>query len=322
MFRSLSSYARFAWLSLGYTVLVIIWGGFVRATGSGAGCGDHWPLCNGEVVPRSPSAETFIEYSHRLTSGVALILVVILYIWARRRFEKGSLTRKAAGASLFFMVTEALIGAGLVLFQYVAYDVSIARAYWMTAHLVNTFILLAAMTMTAYWASGGAAIRIRGQGARATSLFAALIGTLILGASGAITALGDTLVIGGGISPAENAVVETLVGLRVYHPIIACFILIAVAWAAWVAQERPTNLTARRLGNAVLGLFLFQMVVGVVNVLLMAPVWIQMLHLLITDAIWIGLVLFATTSLSTRPDPVAEATPNTAQPTRAEVVGV
>ena len=298
-------FARFAWGALAYTILVILWGGFVRASGSGAGCGDHWPLCNGEVVPQAPALSTLIELTHRVTSGIALPLVVVLLVWAWRRFERGAFVRRAAAWSVVFMVTEALIGAGLVLFEYVAYNPSIARAYWMAAHLANTFLLLAAMGLTAWTASTGLRPRWRG-GRLGAALAAALGGTLVLGTSGAVTALGDTLTLGGGLDPASDPVVATLVGLRIYHPLLACVVLLLVAGAALVVRSaagrgevRPT---AARLGAAVVALFLAQMGVGVVNVLLQAPIWLQLVHLLVTDAIWLGLVVFAAEALA-MPDP-------------------
>jgi heme a synthase len=294
-------FAAFAWGALGYTVLVILWGAFVRATGSGAGCGSHWPLCNGEVIPRSPSVETLIEFSHRITSGFALLAVVALFFWARRSFVKGSSIRTGAAWSLFFMVTEALIGAGLVLLEHVAYNVSVARAYWMGAHLVNTFFLVGAMTLTAYWAGGGHPFRLRGHGLPGAATFAAITATLILGASGAIAALGDTLVIGGGISPAEDAIVEMLVRLRIYHPLLAVATMLLLGIAVFaVRTRRDSPQLARTLGATVFGLFAVQMVIGVVNVWLMAPVWIQILHLFVTNLIWIGLIVFAASALSTR----------------------
>lgn len=291
-------FATFAWGTLGYTVLVILWGAFVRATGSGAGCGSHWPLCNGEIIPRSPSVETLIEYSHRITSGLALILVVIAFLWAFRVFKKGSPVRKAAAWSLFFMITEALIGAGLVLFEYVAFNVSIARAYWMSAHLVNTFLLIGAMTLMAYFASGGPSFRLRGHGIPGFWIMASVVSTLILGASGAIAALGDTLTIAGDISPTEDVIVGMLVGLRIYHPLLAVLVMLIVGVTVFVVRTIPgMPALSRQLGAAVFGLFAFQMIVGLVNVWLMAPVWIQIVHLLITEAIWIGLVIFAASTL-------------------------
>jgi len=137
------TFKRFAWGVLGYNIFVILWGALVRATGSGAGCGKHWPLCNGEVIPRAQSLETLIEFSHRLTSGLALILVLILFFWARRKFEKGQFERKWSGISLVLILIEALIGAGLVLLELVADNSSVARAFALGLHLANTFFLLA-----------------------------------------------------------------------------------------------------------------------------------------------------------------------------------
>ena len=114
---SLDGFRRFAWGVLAYNILVILWGAYVRASGSGAGCGDHWPLCNGQVVPRAPRIETMIEYSHRLTSGLSVIVVVGLCAWAFLLFPRGNRVRKLAGASVVFLFVEAMLGAGLVLFN-------------------------------------------------------------------------------------------------------------------------------------------------------------------------------------------------------------
>ena len=141
-----SGLSRLAGISLGFTVFVILWGALVRATGSGAGCGSHWPLCNGEVVPQAPAVATIIEFGHRLTSGLALILAVALWRVARRSLPAEAPARRAALASLIFMITEALIGAGLVLLEYVADDQRLARGFWVAGHLVNTFLLVAALT--------------------------------------------------------------------------------------------------------------------------------------------------------------------------------
>ena len=212
-------YATFAWGVLAFNILVILWGAFVRATGSGAGCGSHWPLCNGELVPRPEQAEVIIEFSHRITSGVALHRRGRdADMGASRAYPRGHRVRHGAIASMIFMIIEALIGAGLVLLELVAYNVSIARAYWMAGHLINTFFLLAALTLTAWWASGGAKLRLRGQGALPWVFGLALLAMLILGASGGITALGDTLVLNAGITPEESPVVAQLVSLRILSP--------------------------------------------------------------------------------------------------------
>lgn len=299
-------FARYAWVVLGYNLLVILWGAFVRATGSGAGCGSHWPLCNGEIVPRAARLETLIEFSHRLTSGVALLLVLGLLIGAFRLYPKGHLLRRASVVSTFFLFTEALLGAGLVLFEYVAADTSVARAYWMAGHLINTFLLLASLTLTAWWASGGSPLRWRGQGPVGWVLGLALVGMLLLGANGGITALGDTLVLQAGVTPAESPLVAQLVALRLYHPALAFVVGALLLLAAWVVRNQRPSAGVIRYSNWLGGLYVGQFVLGGLNVALKAPVWIQLLHLLLADSIWIVLILLAAVALA-QPDPVRKS---------------
>lgn len=307
-------FARYAWGVVLLNIVVIVWGAFVRATGSGAGCGDNWPLCQGEVIPRPESIETVIEFSHRVTSGLALIAVVVLLIWALRAFPKGSVVRKGAVASMIFMILEALIGAALVLLEYVAFNVSVGRAIWMGGHLINTFLLMAALTLTAWWGQGGQPLRLRNQGAVGWTLLGAVVGMLVLGVSGAITALGDTLVLTGGISPAENALVATLVELRIFHPLIAFVVGALVGLAAWVAMKQRPGQTTQRLGRTIIALYVVQLLVGSLNVALKAPVWLQLVHLAITTTIWILLVMLAAKALaagepvSSRSAPASSAT--------------
>lgn len=291
----LPGYARFAWATLFFTLFVILWGAFVRATGSGAGCGSHWPLCNGEVVPHSPAWATVIEFGHRLTSGLSLLLVVGLWWGARSRFDRAAPVRRAAAWSLFFMVTEALIGAGLVLFEYVADDARIARGFWVAGHLLNTFFLVAAMTACAGWASGLNRPQLAGRGGLVAALAAASAGLLVLGVSGAVTALGDTLFPATTFAEAKAATfsdtAHLFVRLRIWHPTLALAVggLIGVAAAAaWT--NRPTA-DVRQAATWVVGLYAAELLVGLANVWWLAPVWIQIVHLLLADLVWIGLVL-------------------------------
>src|SRR5690606_33978415 len=186
-------FAIYAWGVLAYNLLVVAWGAYVRATGSGAGCGSHWPLCNGEVVPRAPQIETISEFTHRLGSGLALLLVVGMVVWAVRAYPTGHRVRGGAYASLALIIVEALLGAGLVLFELVADNDSVARAFAMVAHLVNTFILVGALAITAWWASGGRALRLSRHRTATVLAAVGLAALLLTGASGAIAALGDTL---------------------------------------------------------------------------------------------------------------------------------
>ena len=287
--------SRVAWGVLGYTVLVVLWGAFVRASGAGAGCGDHWPLCNGEIVPTAPALNTVIEFGHRVTSALAGVAALVLAAVVWRGTESGHPSRKAAVASVVFMILEGAIGAGLVLLEYVAYNPSIARAIWMAAHLTNTFLLMGALTLTAWWSHGHQAPRLR-LGERTGWIAATLFATLVLGAGGAVTALGDTLVIGGGIDPASDPIVATLLGARVFHPTMAFLTLAILAAAVWRTQDASAR--SARLGWALIGGFVAQIALGGLNVVLMAPIWIQIVHLFITDALWIGMVIWASETLA------------------------
>ncbi len=155
---------HYAWGVLVWNVLVALWGAYVRATGSGAGCGSHWPTCNGEIIPRSPQLETLIEFAHRVTSGLAFLSVLLLFLLALRLLPKGHPARLGAGLSFLFMVTESLVGASLVLFGWTAHNVSAERAVVQMVHLANTYFLLASLTLTAWWASGGRPCALGGRG--------------------------------------------------------------------------------------------------------------------------------------------------------------
>jgi heme A synthase len=294
--------ARFAWLVLVWNVAVILWGAFVRASGSGAGCGAHWPLCNGEVLPRSPALETMVEFTHRATSGIALLLVFALALWVFRDRPKGHPARRAAAASVLFILTEAAVGAGLVLFQLVGANDSVARALFMAGHLANTFVLLACLTLAAHWCGTDDAVRREAVARFGWTFALGAIGLVGVGKSGAVAALGDTLYpaqsILGGLAQDVSPTAHFLVQLRAAHPILALAGVLLVAFAASRVLQATANTRARRLAWAVSGLALLQLAVGLLNVVLLAPVWLQIVHLLLADALWIAFVLLAVRALS------------------------
>ena len=309
----LGRFAVYAWATLAYNVGVVIWGAYVRASGSGAGCGSHWPLCNGEMIPRDPGIKTLIELSHRLTSGVALLLVVGLTVWAFRSYPKKHWVRWGAAVSLFFILTEALIGAGLVLFELVADNASIARALSLAVHLVNTFLLLAALTYTAWGASGGGPARWRGRGMIGWAFGLALLGSLVLGMSGAVAALGDTLFparsLAEGLRQDLSSTAHVLIRLRLLHPAIAIMVGACIVLAASLASSLRAS-GVKPLSRALIALLLIQLGAGALNVYLLAPIWMQLLHLFLADLLWITLVLAALAALGGQPSdqrPAAES---------------
>lgn len=291
------SFAKYAWGVLVYNLLVIVWGAYVRASGSGAGCGSHWPLCNGSVLPRAPRLETIIEFSHRVTSGLALLLVVGLVIFAFRRFGRGHIVRYAALASLFFILSEALIGAGLVLLEYVAENKSIARAFWMSGHLVNTFLLLAAISLTAWWGRGSeVSTAIKWPKYSILAFVGCILGMFLLGTSGAIAALGDTLFparsLAEGIQQDLSETASVLLRLRIWHPLIAVLVGTGVIATSMYFRKWASSNEARSLSNALTALVIAQWCVGIINLVLLAPIWMQLVHLLVADLVWIALILF------------------------------
>jgi heme A synthase len=292
--------ARYAWGVVAYNLLVIAWGAFVRATGSGAGCGRHWPLCNGVVVPRDAAAETLIELAHRVTSAFAGVLVIGLLVWVFRARPRGDRARSAAVASLAFILVEGAVGAMLVRLELVAGDASALRAAVLALHLANTFFLLAALTATAWWL--GAAPRRDRVPARLRALLGAL---MVVGMTGAVTALGDTLFpadsLRDGLAQDRDPLAHFLVRLRVWHPALA---LAAGAVAVWAARA-----AAPAVARALVAAVALQAALGFVNLLLLAPVWMQLVHLLGADLLWIVAVVGALSPPTPASPPPAPASP-------------
>ena len=300
--------ARFAWGLLVYDVAVVAWGAYVRATGSGAGCGRHWPMCNGEIVPRAPRVETIIELSHRISSGGAFFLTAFLAAWAMRSFPRGHRVRRSAAVSAALMAIEALIGAGLVLFELVAHDASMKRALGMSLHLINTFLLLGSTALTAWWASGGGAVRLQRQGVLLVVLGLPLLAMVVVGTSGAVTALGDTLFpaasLSAGLAQDLSPSAPLFVHLRTFHPILAIATAVVILFAMGLVRAmRPTRAVAIS-SRAAGALVVAQVGVGLLDVVLRAPVAVQLVHLALADLVWIALVLTAGAALAEAEGPI------------------
>ena len=279
---------------LAWNLLVVLWGAYVRASGSGAGCGSHWPLCNGEVLPRAPRIETIIEFTHRAMSGLALLAVAGLCVWAFRAFPRGHRVRLMAGLSMAFLLLEALLGAGLVLFEYVDRNASVGRAIYLSAHLVNTQLLLGVLALTGWFARDSISAR---ASPRAGLLLAALPLALVVSVTGAIAALGDTLFpatsIVAGFRQDFSSTAHFLLRLRILHPVLAIASGIYFLFAGIAVIRSSASLT----GWAVAGLVVVQLCAGAMNLALLAPVGMQLVHLLLADLLWIALVLTAAEAL-------------------------
>jgi heme a synthase len=292
---------RYAWAVLLYNIAVVLWGAAVRATGSGAGCGDRWPLCNGSVIQHYPTAATLIEFAHRAMSGVALIAVIGLVFWTFRATAHRHLARVAAVASIILTLNEALLGALLVLLGKVAHDQSASRGVYLALHLTNTLLLLGALALTAHFLARQSgymrgSVEFRSPGVA----FTGMIAVLVVGVAGSLAALGDTLFPATSLRDAfsqeftrtGSANLSWLVHLRWVHPATS---LIAGAFLFWLVLQGIRLPITQRLSVAVAGLLLLQYALGVADVALLAPTWMQILHLLGADLLWTALVILSAT---------------------------
>jgi heme A synthase len=268
------------------------------------------------IIPQSEQVETSIEFTHRLLSGVALLLIFAMLIWGWKVSEKGHPVRKGLIASTILIITEALLGAGLVLFELVTTNQSVTRAVVMAFHLLNTFLLLASITLSAWWASDGKPLMLKNQGNIPLLLILAMVGVALIGMTGAITALGDTLFpaesLAQGLEQDSEANAHFLIRLRIYHPLIAILVGAYILLLVKYLRNRGADKTSHKFGSVLFVLILIQWAAGLVNVILLAPVPMQIIHLLIADLVWITLVLFTAATLSLmpgdkKPDPILEA---------------
>lgn len=274
------------------SVLVVLWGAFTRLSGSGDGCGESWPLCKGVLFPEFAGMEIAIEFLHRLTSGVVFLLSALVAFFARRIFAPSHLARSCAFAAFVLMITEALLGAILVLYGWVDQSTSYARVVSLGAHLVNTFLLLSAQACTVFFAARERNLSLSRVGAWRGLLALGFVLLAVSGMLGVVAALANML------HPSESLLAgleadfsqesPLLIRLRIFHPMLS---LLAASYLYWftnfvVSKCAGTSLTrrARLVRNIVLG----QLALGLITLLVGGPVLIKLLHLLVADLLVIA----------------------------------
>jgi len=293
---------RFSWAVLAYFIAVILWGGLVRATGSGAGCGDHWPLCNGTVMQHSARLGTIIEFTHRITSGLSFFAVVALLAWTFAGTVRGHLARTATVAAVIFTLIEAALGAFLVKLGLTAQSQSPLRAPYLALHLANTLLLLATLTLAAHFLGRRAGyLRSRIRFVAPLGTLACIAAVLVVGVTGSLAALGDTLYpassLGSALAQDFSATSGWLVRWRWTHPTVAFVASIFLIWLLVRGAQRSKRGTGhwdnRGLSALVLVLLAAQYALGLLDVVFLAPVWLQIAHLLGADVLWAALVVLA-----------------------------
>jgi heme A synthase len=307
----LNKFAKYAWLVLAYNLVVILWGVFLRASLSGDGCGEHWVTCGGEFIPSAPQLKTQIEFFHRITTTIAGFAVIILLIsaivkWFKEKSTQNKLILKMSLASLIFIIIEGIIGGLLVLTGNTAANWTPTRPFWMAAHLVNTFTLVAVLVLTAWFGSGGKSFSLSKLPRKEAILFVvAILGIFLVGMSGSIAALSSMLfpssTLSEGIAKDFSATSHYLLRLRVFHPILSVSLgLFLLLLAVWVKRE-VDNLWVNRWANVLSLLVLLQFVSGAITLFLLAPIVMQLIHLFLADAVWIAFVLMSAGFLAEKP---------------------
>jgi len=306
-------FARFARALLGYTLGVILFGAGVRITDSGAGCGQHWPTCNGEVLHLPKSLHTLIELTHRLTSGLSLLAILALLIGAFRLYPRGHAVRASAVFSFVMIVVEALIGMLIVLMRWVVHDASFGRILALPLHLVSTALLTAALAWCAYFASLPQAKPSPLPRAARSLLVLAGLGILLVSATGAVTALGDTVYpvhasgFAARLQEDQGLNAHLLQRMRGIHPLLAVGVAAFVAYVAALLPSYRSSRGVRRASAALAGGVLAQVCAGVLNIWLSAPGPLQIVHLLLANLVWIALVLLAAAMRLAAPPSVSGA---------------
>jgi heme A synthase len=306
----LSRFAKYAWFVLAYNLVVILWGVFLRASKSGDGCGQHWLTCHGEVIPSAPELKTVIEFSHRITSALDGFIVIGLLVWAFLRWKKGKTDTnrrilKTSIAVFVFVVVEGLLGAGLVLTGNTAENLTAARPFWAAGHLITTLILLTFLTLTAWFASGGKAFSFKIAPKIKMFLAIGAFGFLLIGLSGSIAALSNLLfpsqTIAEGITKDFSATSNILLRLRISHPILSILASVYMVFlAGWLRKESGNSETVVRWSNVLSILILVQIGFGALTLLTLAPIVMQVGHLLLADLVWIAFVLLTASFLAER----------------------
>jgi len=267
------------------SIASILAGAFVRATGSGDGCGATWPTCKGKIIPALSDTSELIEFSHRSVSGV--LLVVTLIIFAKtRKFQKDSLVRTVTNYLTFFVIFEALIGAVIVIFEWVGLNSSLPRIIAVPIHLVNTFGLLGSYAIL-YKILQDDLQNIKNMFNKNFLLISSLF--LLSGATGSITALADVLFPSAsfveGFLADFDRTSEVLTRLRILHPIISSTLSI-VLYVYAIGIRKKFNVSVKPLQI----LILIAVFLGVINVLSNIVLPLSILHLAIADFLWISYI--------------------------------
>ena len=276
------SYAK---AGLFLSIASILAGAFVRATGSGDGCGATWPTCKGRIIPGLSDTSELIEFSHRSVSGVLLIVTIIIFVKSRK-FQRDSLARTVTNYLTFFVIFEALIGAVIVIFEWVGLNSSLPRIIAVPIHLVNTFGLLGCYAIL-YKILDKNIEEINSMFNKNFIFISSLF--LLSGATGSIAALADVLFpsasfIEGFLADFDRTS-EVLTRLRILHPIVSSALSLVLYFYS-IRINKKYYIRVKPLQT----LIFVAVFLGFLNVLSNIILPLSILHLAIADFLWISYI--------------------------------
>ncbi len=312
--RNLAGVHRWAWATLAFFILVVLEGAVVRATSSGAGCGAHWPLCNNEIIPHHPRLATVIEFTHRSLTGISTAMFALLVVWTFHRTPRRHPARRTAVAAGLLLLSEGALGAVLVLKGLVENNTSALRVVMQSVHFTNTLLLLAATAATAVLLSPMRADPFNPDPVNADpvnqdplnqdqlasnphtrlAVWLAIAATVLTGATGSLAALADTLFPSPDLRSALAADFAAhsplLIRMRWMHPAASGLTTLAtLALALYLRRAGQRSTSTLLIWNLAA-----QFILGIADVLSLAPTWLQVFHLFSADIFWITLVVIAT----------------------------
>jgi Uncharacterized protein required for cytochrome oxidase assembly len=289
-----SHFQKFALGLLLYTILVIVWGAWVRISHSGDGCGDTWPLCHGQLIPEAERGKTWVEYTHRLMSGLYGLIVIYFYYVAHKLYPKGAFAKKAALFSLIFMITEAALGAKLVLFGLVASNDTPYRAFVMALHQLNSFLLTGAVALTFVSALSDDGKLAQTNKAWYVRFFPWII--ILLGVTGAWASLSNSLFpadsLFQGLKDDLDSGSHFLVRLRIIHPILALTFGGSLSLFFWMKSQSAKSFQLQRRSFHMSLLLFVGILFGIATLMLHAPTWMKIGHLTLAHSIWVTLLMW------------------------------
>jgi heme A synthase len=290
-------FAVYTWGVLFYTIGVVLLTAYVQAV-----CHSNGLLCH-LTAPISPVANlSLLEWAYHISAAGALLLTGALLVWSRRVYERGAAVRRVAWLAMGFAILDVLTGARAMQVAQMDTYVSTTHMLWMLLDLSTTLLLVANLALCAWWAAGNAIMQTRPDGLISIAMGSVFVLLLLVSASGSIatpdSARFATVTVAASLQADVHTMFQVLNRMGDLHPVLAMLMSIYVAGVAWLMYHHTQTSTTRRLAVLVTVFIILEIVVGVLNLTLLTPIALQLLHLLLHTLLWITLTLLASEALA------------------------